>query len=62
MIGTDIEVRLLGRRGDRVRLGIHAPPHIPVHRQEIFRRIVRQQSPRLPLPESTNVDQPMYVI
>jgi carbon storage regulator len=62
MIGTNIEVLVLGSRGDRVRLGIHAPPHIAVHRQEIFQRIARQQSQRLPLPESTNVDQPMYVI
>ncbi|MDH3718624.1 MAG: carbon storage regulator CsrA [Planctomycetota bacterium] len=62
MIGSNIEIRLLESRGGRVRLGINAPPHIPVHRQEIFQRIARRQSQRLPLPESTKVDQPTYVI
>jgi carbon storage regulator len=39
MIGDGIEVRVLriGREG--VRLGIVAPPEVPVHRQEIYNQI-----------------------
>ena len=36
MIGDDVEVIIVGIRGDRVRLGITAPKHIPVHRREIY--------------------------
>lgn len=35
-IGHDIEVCVVEIRGDKVRLGVTAPPHIPVHRQEVY--------------------------
>ncbi len=35
MIG-DIEIMIVDIRGDKVRLGITAPQHIPVHRKEIY--------------------------
>ena len=31
-------------RGDKVRLGIQAPPHVPVHREEVYYAI-RSQKP-----------------
>ncbi len=39
MIGDGIEVRILrvGREG--VRLGVVAPAHVPVHRQEVYAQI-----------------------
>lgn len=39
MIGDGIEVRVLrvGREG--VRIGIVAPPDVPVHRQEVYNQI-----------------------
>ena len=39
MIGDGIEVRVLRIGRDGVRLGIVAPPEVPVHRQEIYNQI-----------------------
>jgi carbon storage regulator len=39
MIGDGIEVRVLRVGRDGVRLGILAPPDVPVHRQEVYRQI-----------------------
>ena len=36
VIGHDIVITVLDVRGDQVRLGIKAPRHIDVHREEIF--------------------------
>src|SRR5690606_3434060 len=39
MIGDDIKIIVVDVRGDQVKLGIDAPRHIPVHRQEVYREI-----------------------
>jgi carbon storage regulator len=39
VIGDGIEVRVLRHGRDGVRLGITAPAHVPVHRQEIYETI-----------------------
>ena len=41
-IGDDIVVTVVDVRGDRVRLGIDAPPNVPVHRREIYEAIKRE--------------------
>ena len=41
MIGDSIEVKIVGIRGRNVRLGIEAPPHVSVHRREIYDRLGR---------------------
>jgi carbon storage regulator len=38
-IGDDIIVKLLEIKGNQVRLGVEAPRHISIHRQEIYERI-----------------------
>jgi carbon storage regulator len=42
MIGDDVEITVVDIRGDKVRLGIKAPPHIPVHRKEVYEAIKRE--------------------
>jgi carbon storage regulator len=42
MIGDDVVVTIVDIRGDKVRLGIEAPVNIPVHRQEVYEAIKRE--------------------
>ncbi|MEL7264446.1 MAG: carbon storage regulator CsrA [Planctomycetota bacterium] len=42
MIGDDVVVTIVDIRGDKVRLGIEAPQSIPVHRQEVYEAIQRE--------------------
>ncbi len=41
-IGNQIRVVILGIKGNQVRLGIDAPAHTAVHRDEVFDRIVEE--------------------
>ncbi len=42
MIGDNIVITIVDIRGDKVRLGINAPAEIPVHRQEVYDAIQRE--------------------
>jgi carbon storage regulator len=42
MIGDEIVVTIVDIRGDKVRLGINAPQDVPVHRQEVYEAIQRE--------------------
>jgi carbon storage regulator len=46
VIGDNIVVTIVDIRGDKVRLGIQAPSEVPVHRQEVFEAIQREQKAR----------------
>lgn len=39
IIGDDIRVRVVSIRGDKVVLGFSAPKEVPIHREEVYRRI-----------------------
>lgn len=43
MIGDEIEVTILSLKGNQVRIGVNAPKDVPVHREEIYDRIKREQ-------------------
>ncbi len=42
IIGDDIIITVVDIRGDKVRLGIQAPPDVPVHRKEVYEAIQRE--------------------
>jgi carbon storage regulator len=44
IIGDDIEITVVDIRGKKVKLGISAPPHIPVHRKEVYDSIKRSNT------------------
>ena len=39
VIGDEVQVTVLGVKGNQVRLGVNAPCDVSVHRQEIYDRI-----------------------
>jgi carbon storage regulator len=45
MIGDEVVVTVLEIRGDQVRLGIRAPRHVDVHREEVFMALHKAAPP-----------------
>lgn len=41
-IGNDITVVVIAVKGNHVRMGVQAPKHVAVHREEIYERIQRE--------------------
>ena len=44
VVNDVIRVTIVEIRGDKVRLGIEAPKGVPVHREEIYEAIKRQET------------------
>ncbi len=60
MIGDNIVITVVDIRGDKVRLGINAPTEVPVHRQEVYEAIQREnlRASRLDPDEVRSVGKP----
>lgn len=56
VIGDNIVITIVDVRGDKVRLGIEAPPEIPVHRQEIVDALRRQSTTPAPTPPKPDIE------
>ena len=49
-IGTDVRITVISSTGTQVRLGIEAPAHVAVHREEVFERIASANREAAELP------------
>ena len=43
IINEDITVTVLGIKGNQIRVGIDAPRHVSVHREEIYQRMKTEE-------------------
>lgn len=53
MVGDDVSVTVLGVKGNQVRIGVNAPKHVAVHREEIYQRIKREEEEIQEAPKNT---------
>lgn len=42
-IGDDVTISVLGVRGGQIRIGIDAPRHVKVDREEVYQRILGER-------------------
>jgi carbon storage regulator len=50
MIGDDVEIVILGKEGDTVKIGIKAPREVSVNRKEIYEEILAANQSALQAP------------
>ena len=55
VIGDGIEIRVLRVGRDGVRLGIIAPAHVPVHREEVYAEICEANRAAAAAPQSADL-------
>ncbi len=54
-IGDDIEISVLEVKGRQARIGIKAPGGTPIHREEVFQRIKKENLQAAELPEEVEI-------
>lgn len=58
-IGHEIELTVLSIDGDQVKLGIHAPKHIEIHRKEVY--VAIQEANKQAAETAINLEQLLQV-
>ena len=54
-IADDIEISIIDIKGKQARIGIKAPKGMPIHREEVFQRIKRENMRAAAMPENVDV-------
>ncbi|WLV23978.1 carbon storage regulator CsrA [Aciduricibacillus chroicocephali] len=49
-IGDDIEIKIIAIEGEQVKLGIHAPKSVDIHRKEIYLDIQKENGAAANMP------------
>ena len=44
MIGDTVLIKVLGVRAGQIKIGVEAPKDLPVHREEIYKRIQEEEA------------------
>lgn len=44
VVGDTVRIMVVSIQGDKVRLGVDAPKHVSVHRQEVYDAIFRERA------------------
>ena len=57
-IGDSITITVVRLQDDKVRLGIEAPPDVPVHREEVYLRIRAEAGAPEPPPSPSHLAPP----
>jgi carbon storage regulator len=52
-IGSNVRIQILSQHGNQVRIGIHAPKTVAVHREEVFERIQQERTAEASPPSLT---------
>lgn len=55
-IGDDIKVTLQAIKGNQVRIGVEAPPHVRIYREEIYLQIVEENRSAADLSSAASED------
>jgi carbon storage regulator len=62
IIANDIEITVLETKGEAVKLGIDAPKHISIYREEIYEEIKKANRQATEQAQSTALDQAVSLI
>lgn len=46
IIDNDVKIQVLAIKGNQVSIGIEAPDSVPIHREEIYKKIQQEQANR----------------